>query len=253
MPETARTQSIVALAALGPLRVWSLLVTVFGDLAPDGPLDGPTLSALMAGIGIKPEATRVALHRLRADGWITSQKLGRISRHSLTPKGRQDSAAARPRIYGRPDEQGVDARIVLMPDGPSALPASHFTMIAPRIYICAPDSPHPDDAMILAPGHMPDWIGAQIESEALMAGYASLHSVLKDIDQKKDAIGPLSPRERAVMRVMIVHAWRRLALKHPALPRAAHTAAWRGHDCRALVTTLLDRYPRPALDLLKAT
>ncbi|WP_299728183.1 PaaX family transcriptional regulator C-terminal domain-containing protein [uncultured Tateyamaria sp.] len=245
--------AITALSALGPLRVWSLLVTVFGDLAPDRPLDGPTLSALMSGIGIKPEATRVALHRLRADGWITSQKQGRISQHSLTPKGRQDSIGARPRIYGRPGDENATARFALMPDTASELNPTKFTTIAPRIYICASDTPLPEHALSLIPQSLPNWIGAQIESKNLRAGYAALHDVLQTIDRNRDAIGTLNPQETAVLRVMIVHAWRRLALKHPVLPRSAHTSLWCGHDCRSLVTTLLDRYPRPDPEQLGAT
>ena len=95
MPFDPYHDTIARLTALGPLRVWSLLVTVFGDLTQDDALEGPTLSALMSEIGVKPEATRVALHRLRADGWITSEKTGRTSRHRLSAKGRADSDAER--------------------------------------------------------------------------------------------------------------------------------------------------------------
>ena len=95
-----------ALTALGSQRVWSLLVTVFGDLAQNegDVIDGPVLSLLMADIGIKPEATRVALHRLRNDEWIVSTKQGRTSQHSLTARGRRESAAANPRIYNLPQQ-----------------------------------------------------------------------------------------------------------------------------------------------------
>ena len=58
-----------------PPRVWSLLVTVFGDLAQDGSaLPGTVLGEIMSRVGIKPEAMRVALHRLRKDGWIESER-----------------------------------------------------------------------------------------------------------------------------------------------------------------------------------
>ena len=53
-------------------------------------------------------------------------------------------------------------------------------------------------------------------------------------------------REGKLPGVLIVHAWRRLALKHPVLPRALHSDTWRGHDCRAQVMHLLDHLPRPA-------
>jgi phenylacetic acid degradation operon negative regulatory protein len=100
------SDAVEALATLKNQRVWSLLVTVFGDLAQnDGDvIEGPVLSVLMSDIGIKAEATRVALHRLRNDGWINSVKSGRNSLHSLTASGRQESSAASPRIYGHPND-----------------------------------------------------------------------------------------------------------------------------------------------------
>ncbi len=248
MREQAYTRAVSALSALGPIRVWSLLVTVFGDLAPDCSLEGPTLSALMDGIGIKPEATRVALHRLRADGWITSQKQGRISQHRLTPKGRQDSEAARPRIYGQTETAGTRAKAVLVRNGAEALDPALFASIGPTLFLCAQDTPTPPDAMILAVDDIPRWLGAQIEPPAFVGSYEALFRVLTQIDS--EVTEPISPLETAVLRVMIVHAWRRLVLKHPNLPHSAHTPEWRGHDCRALVTQLLGRFERPALDQL---
>ncbi|WP_299586212.1 PaaX family transcriptional regulator C-terminal domain-containing protein [uncultured Tateyamaria sp.] len=251
MPTDAHTQAIRALADLGPLRVWSVLVTVFGDLAPNDLLDGPTLSAIMSAIGIKPEATRVALHRLRSDGWIASQKRGRTSLHSLTEQGRRDSEAARPRIYGTPDQMGRGTYALIMPDAGTALDPALYAQIAPRVYLAADATPLPESAMQLAPMDLPPWLGAQLEPTALRDAYKALHAVLMDVDAELRDV-QLTPLEVAVLRVMIVHAWRRLTLRHPDLPRASHSPDWRGHDCRALVTGLLTRFARPDLDAIKA-
>ena len=246
-------QAIEKLSALGPLRVWSLLVSVFGDLAPDCPLDGPTLSEIMKGIGIRPEATRVALHRLRSDDWVASEKTGRTSLHRLTEKGRRDSEEARVRIYGTPTQMGRSAQVFLIPHADVTPDAALYAQISSRAYITSTGTPLPEGAMKLAPMDFPHWLGPQIENTLLRDAYADLHAILAEIDKGLSNGPALSPLETAVLRVMIVHAWRRLALKHPDLPRAAHSKNWRGHDCRALVTTLLGRYPRPALDQIKAT
>ncbi|MEM8654448.1 MAG: PaaX family transcriptional regulator C-terminal domain-containing protein [Pseudomonadota bacterium] len=247
MPTDAYGQALRSLSELGPMRVWSLLVTVFGDLAPDRPLQGPTLSAIMAEIGIKPEASRVALHRLRSDGWIVSEKRGRTSSHALTEKGRSDSDAARARIYGTEDPR--EASLVVTRT-PVDLDPVQFAQIAPRVFVAASDATTPGDAMRLEAGTLPPWLGAQIETDVMRDAYKSLHAVLTDITEELAA--PLAPLEVAALRVLTVHAWRRLALKHPALPAHAHTTDWRGHDCRALVATLLNRYPRPDLNVIKA-
>ena len=117
--------AVSALAALDGQRVWSLLVSVFGDLAcgKGEAIDGPVLSAIMAALDIRPEATRVALHRLRNDGWLTSEKLGRTSRHYLTDHGLEQSAAASPRIYGSPDQTRKEWVFVIFPCLPFRLHA----------------------------------------------------------------------------------------------------------------------------------
>jgi phenylacetic acid degradation operon negative regulatory protein len=252
MRNVAYENSVTALSELGPMRVWSLLVTVFGDLAQERALDGPTLSAIMAEIGIKPEATRVALHRLRSDGWITSEKSGRTSLYSLTETGQRDSAAARPRIYGKPDHMGRAAQMILLADASATLDPSDYAQVAPRLFIAGADAAMPDYAMQLQPMDIPPWLGPQIETATMRDSYLALHAVLQDIQGALPDAAVLAPLHVAVLRVLIVHAWRRLALKHPDLPRGAHSPDWRGHDCRALVTRLLDRFDRPTLDAIKA-
>lgn len=57
-----------------PPRVCSLLVTFFGELAQATPnmVSVITLNNLTRLLGIRSEAMRVALHRLRKDGWTES-------------------------------------------------------------------------------------------------------------------------------------------------------------------------------------
>ena len=73
----APDQSITdRLLGLESTKTWSLIATLFGDLDGDE-LSGKALWSLLAPLGIKPEATRVALHRLKKDGWIVAKKAGR--------------------------------------------------------------------------------------------------------------------------------------------------------------------------------
>ena len=65
-------QLVAQLSHDGTPRVWSLIVTIFGDLARESgmSLSGTALSRMTARVDVRAEATRVALHRLRRDGWI---------------------------------------------------------------------------------------------------------------------------------------------------------------------------------------
>lgn len=236
------------------LRVWSMIATVFGDLALEsgGCISGPVLSALMAEMDIRPEATRVALHRLRSkDGWITSEKEGRISQHSLTAKGRRESVAAARRIYAKPSEAAQTWQAVLLESAGtetrSDMERRGFAPLAPRLFVGAAEASPPPGALVLAPQSIPDWIGAQCEPKDLAHDYDALHDRLARTETLGLEPDALSPLETATLRCLIVHGWRRLVLKHPDLPRGLYSDTWRGHDCRALVHALLARLPRPSL------
>ena len=242
-----------ALTTLGSQRVWSLLVTVFGDLAQNegDVIEGPVVSTLMADIGVKPEATRVALHRLRNDDWIASLKKGRTSQHSLTAHGRRESAAANPRIYNFPKQSPEKWQLVILENASTQTRTSMeclgFAPFMPRVYLGASNANAPHDAVVLMPKVVPTWLAAQFEPKGLLQDYAALHHALLGIRQALGDTDPLTARDPAVLRCLIVHSWRRLVLKHPDLPRALYSESWRGHECRQLVSDLLIRLPKPNL------
>ena len=243
--------AIEALIDPASLRVWSMIATAFGDLAlAEGEaIPGPTLSALMAEMDIRPEATRVALHRLRGEDWISSEKAGRTSLHALTEKGRRESEAAARRIYRLPDEMPPDWKAVLLESSAatarSQMAALGFAPLAPRIYVGAADATAPQGALELTPHAVPDWLGAQFEPKDLAEDYAALLTRLQAVRALRVGNAQLAPLQVATLRCLIVHGWRRLVLRHPELPRGLYSQDWLGHDCRALTHELLGGLPRP--------
>lgn len=256
MPTPDITSLTKDLRGLGGQRVWSLMISLFGDLAQgDGDeIDGPVLSAIMAAFEVKPEAARVALHRLRNDGWITSVKSGRISRHSLTRKGRVESAAASPRIYAQPHEGPQDWQLVLLEaaegEAQERLQALGFEQLLPRVFI-GPLTQQPPLGALALPGQFaPAWLMTQLLPGNLAEDYEKLHRSLSVLAADLPTPHRLGACDTAVLRCLIVHNWRRLVLKHPAPPRAliAETSAL--HQCHVSVADLLARYPRPALSTI---
>lgn len=243
------TQATAGLRTLGGQRVWSLMVSLFGDLAQDEgqAIDGPVLSAMMALLQVKPEATRVALHRLRNDGWIASQKSGRISRHSLTAQGRAETVAASPRIYADPDSGPADWQLILLEKPGRNLEQLGFVQVQPRLYVGGGDLHPPDGAMPLTAETAPDWLKAQAAPEDLRVPYTALLATLETLESALPRDTRLSPLETAVLRGLIVHNWRRLVLKHPALPQPLIAQDWPGRRCHHHIAALLTRFPRPAL------
>ncbi|MDD9719673.1 PaaX family transcriptional regulator C-terminal domain-containing protein [Sulfitobacter sp. PR48] len=252
-----RTENFITLTAplraVGGGRVWSLMISLFGDLAQEQgtAIDGPVLSAMMTLLEVKPEAARVALHRLRNDGWVNSDKVGRISRHSLSEKGRAESAAATPRIYSTPDDGSGGWQLVLLETAEDQTVARMgqlgFTPLAPRLFVGPADAVSPPGALSLPGTTAPDWLRAQLHTEPLVTAYANLAQTLKKLAADLPESDTMTPLQIAVLRGLIVHNWRRLVLKNPPLPLILTDPDGPARQSHLMVADLLARFPRPSL------
>lgn len=239
-------------------RVWSLLVTMFGDLAlaRQARLSGATVNAITAAIGIKPEATRVALHRLRKEDWIESHRTGRQTRYGLTPHGRTETKSAAPRVYG-PAPDGIEAFLVMenpaeSSDWIATQTAAPAVQIGPRTAITTATATRSHHLRIaLDPGRdLPGWVTDKLCPPALQAASHDLARRLAGLlDQT--AIDDLDLLQRTAVRVVVVHEWRRLILRIPAFPETLMPDGWHGAECRHACHTLLRRLPVPDLATLE--
>lgn len=237
-----------------PPRVWSLLVTVFGELAQeDGArISGALLRHLSDLIGFKPEAVRVALHRLRKDGWIDSRRIGRNSDYGLTAWGRAQSAAATPRIYAEGPLADTAWLVVSDPGAPLSEPDREGVWLTSYLRLTPqrPDDPGALIAPVTQAVQLPDWMRAKLCGEGLTGHAQALLQALTRIETQAAQLTRLAPCERAALRVLIVHDWRRIALRTPVLPDAVFPADWPGPQCRETVAQVLRLLPRQNLDVL---
>jgi len=247
---------LAGLLEVGPLKTWSVIVTLLGDLAADeaARLPGPVLTQLMAAMGLKAEALRVALHRLRRDGWITSERDGRTSLYGLTAHGRRLTHEAAGRVYGaQPPEPGDWAIVVtqgveamqgldlpgLIPVGPRAALFHGSRAALPETVL----------AWRAEPGALPEWARDAVMPEDLRQSYGVLAGWLEQ------ALALPVPEEvlpRAVLRLASLHQWRRLVLRHGEGEEALMGTDWAGAQARARIAALLERLPRPAVEELRA-
>ncbi|WP_299897799.1 PaaX family transcriptional regulator C-terminal domain-containing protein [uncultured Ruegeria sp.] len=245
-------------------RVWSVLVTIFGDLAQDGSdqISGSLITALTRLAGIRAEATRVALHRLRKEGWIESTRVGRNSVHRLTSFGRSQSVAAAPRIYSRDSNMPDIWHVLIASNSESSrkelsdlmLTGDYFSLNASTAM--AP-GPMPDDLEELLGFEsdtisVPNWLRDLCGPEPLKTAYDQFWDAIQIVERLLPAEGAGDPMRSAVLRVLVVHAWRRIVLRHPSLPPVFLPDDWKGAACREAVSHLLDRLPRRSLSSLEA-
>jgi len=259
-------KSVEELTLIGQQRVWSIIVTLFGDLAqrPGDQISGPLMSRITDQMGIRPEAMRVALHRLRKDGWIKSKKVGRTSYYSLTNYGLVQSAKATPRIYAQNVQTNENWHVVVTKPMTQTdrqcferdFLGKDYVVLGTGVYLGngAPSETLPEVfALEGSTLVVPNWLKETIAPAKLVSEYESLEKALLAV---AELVGPdttLTPLEIATLRTLVVHNWRRNLLRHPELPESFYSKDWRENECRALVHQLLGMLKRPSLRGLERT
>lgn len=244
------------LLACGPVKAWSLIVTILGDLAADegARVPGPVLSRLTDPMGIKPEALRVAIHRLRRDGWITSERDGRMSLYGLTAHGRSLTRSVSARVYGRSVRMPERWQLLIAPNSEVLQGVDHpdLIVISARVAILPNDAVELPGAVFAweaTPGLVPDWMKSVLVPDELGAAYAMLAEALGEAR----AFGaPETLLEKAVLRLVALHQWRRLVLRHGAGVEALMGPGWHGALSRTRVSEILDLLARPTPQNLTA-
>ncbi len=241
-------------------RVWSIIVSLFGDLAqgPNDRISGAALTRIIQPMHVKPEAIRVALHRLRKDGWVESARSGRSSEHHLTEFGRMQSAAVTPRIYDRAPEVPQDWHLLISESGGALddlLLTENYISIGRNAALGSDRVPANCDDMVVfdvTARNVPGWLKSRLCPPDLIEACGTLSDAVKHVRGTRPAELDLTAAQIATLRTLIVHRWRRVVLRNPDLPPMFFPDDWPGPDCRASVFALLDALPKPELGELNA-
>lgn len=239
---------IEELIAFGDLKVWSVLVTILGDLASGkgDSLPGPFLSGLTNRLGIRTEAQRVALHRLRKDGWITVERDGRVSLYGLSDLARAETQSVQSRVFDAIIPRPERCCIVLAdPAGPGAQIDGVALGGGAVLTIAPPKGPPGLLISELAVADLPGWAQDKAVSPGLQEDYERLLALVSPPLDLAD----LSESDRLALRILVLHRWRRLVLSHTRTAAHLMGADWTGNICRARVHEVLDALPRPALPI----
>ncbi|WP_162183552.1 PaaX family transcriptional regulator C-terminal domain-containing protein [Halocynthiibacter namhaensis] len=239
-----------------------MIVSLFGDLAQhDGDhISGVALTEIAGLMGIRAEAIRVALHRLRKEGWVDSIREGRSSQHQLTQRGRKDTVSATPRIYARARTTTQHWNIVGASSDTGLEPVLREVTSAVELsrrfaLIPSDDMDLPKDLMVFAitPKTVPHWMQSSVCPQDLADAALALEHALTQTNAMISAAGTFDPVQRAALRTLTVHRWRKIVLRIPNLPDMFFPPNWRGEACRDLTFDLLDQLPAPTLAELEAS
>jgi len=243
----------------------SLLMTIFGDvIAPHGGVIWlGSLIKLVAPLGISQRLVRTSIYRLAKDGWVSGQRIGRRSYYRLTDSGQRSTAQAESRIYYTPISEwdgewrmifansagiGAEQRTELK----KRLNWLGFGAIATNVYGHPVVSMEPVwellDAMELTGKvvvmraryfdniHRPD-------SKEMVRQCWKLDTLVKDYRQFIDRYQPVitgqnlhrqSAESSFLLRILLIHHYRRILLRDPQLPATLLPKNWVGHSAYGL-------------------
>ncbi|MFY0616336.1 PaaX family transcriptional regulator C-terminal domain-containing protein [Shimia sp.] len=251
-------EDIDSIIGCGPIKVWSVVVTVLGDVlqAHTEWVIGPVLDQLVGRMGINNQALRVALHRLRRDGWVETQKRGRLSAHRLTAEAWAEAELVRPQIYGDPAQPtdlvtlAIGAPSIAIHDFEAEVPAG-AAIFAPRCALVAGSMRSTEACLVsqFAPDRLPPWVVEALAPKILCAEYDELSAAVGRV------LSHTSPDDiwaRSALRLAVVHHWRRLRLRHGTVQDIVLPSDWEGARAQRLVKQALARLERPQISVLES-
>ena len=241
----------------GRLRVWSVVITIFGDaIQPHGGIVAMSDLQIMLGtMNVESGALRTAMSRLAKEGWVTREKQGRNSFYQLSKAGLKSFIPATQKIYKA--EFSPDPQRLIIAVGPDVIGHARETQNALldafgglqlRNGVALFADPSEKLRKQLADADMiqleseiavlPDWVIEKLDLQSLADDYLALIERFAPLVATRNELEMLSPLEALCVRTLLIHDWRRLILKQPALPKHLLPADWPGATCHALVRDL---------------
>jgi phenylacetic acid degradation operon negative regulatory protein len=241
-----------------PIRAGSLIVTLFGDaIVPrGGHLALASLLEIMRAFRVSETLVRTAMSRLVAEGLFERSKIGRNTFYALSASGQQAFAEAAKKIYG-PTREEWDGRfdLVLLEGGAAERADARARWQRAGYGVLTPD-------LLLGVGTASAGAGHHLSAEARtpetaqsLAGRAwplddlagRYRRFNEMFESTREALRGLSvPDDLAclVIRILLIHEYRRIVLRDPLLPSRLLADDWPGlaaHDlCAAIYATVAD-------------
>jgi phenylacetic acid degradation operon negative regulatory protein len=233
-----------------PSRTGSIVITVFGDaIVPrGGAVWLGTLLAFFEALDIDSGVVRTAMSRLAADGWLERSKVGRNSFYRLASKGQHTFEAATQHIYDPPPSDWT-GRFELLLIGNAwdreaardALLDAGFGSPLPGVWVAPSGVPVPEEAAraIRLEVSAEDDSGRRLLSESwpLARTAEAYQKFMKTFAPLSDWLGrgeALSEIDAFTARILLIHHYRRVALRDPLLPAALLPKDWPGQAARKL-------------------
>lgn len=266
---------------LDRVQAGSLIISVFGDavVPRGGRIWLGSLIRLLEPLGLNERLVRTSVFRLAKDDWLRSEPIGRRTDYLLTQPGQQRFEEASRHIYassaprwdrrwrlivavgelgGRERERlrqalfwhgfgalGADCFVHPSADliaAFDALVAEGLADVLPRLkpLLAA-------DAALGVAASDEEMVRRAWNLERLAGMYADFGARYQPIlQQLRDSAGEVDDESAFLLRVLLIHDYRRLLLRDPELPDVLLPADWPGEKARLLCRELYRRLLTPS-------
>lgn len=232
------------LRAAWPASAAAFVVTLYGDVvAPrGGELWTGSIVETLAAVGIAETRVRTALSRLVAAGRLEGSKAGRRSYYRLTGAAAREFSAAARLIYGPVEPAPLRGwQLVLLPDatGATELARLRFGFPLPQVGVLpdrggeVPEVPGCRFAAVHAAGELGAALAGAWPLAALRGRMEEFVARFSEIEAEG-----LTGGEALAVRLLLVHAFREIALRDPLLPDELLPGDWPGRTARGVFVRL---------------
>jgi phenylacetic acid degradation operon negative regulatory protein len=236
-----------------PIRAGSLIVTVFGDavVPRGGVLSLSSLHEIMRAFRISDTLVRTALSRLVSEGWFERWKVGRNSYYRLTAQGQEAFAQATQRIYAEPSQTWHGSFDLLLLDNGqdrgtlrTELTEIGYGALGPDLLIAAAASSAGKDGVLRLSAAPADLATARRLAERawplerIEGRYRRFIDTYAGTLQALEAGARFGSLDALLVRILLIHDYRRAVLKDPLLPQELLPDPWAGAAARGLCGTI---------------
>jgi len=251
-----------------PLRAGSLIITIYGDaIVPrGGNVWLGSLMKLVEPMGISQRLVRTSVYRLVQESWLQTEKVGRCSYYSLTGPGLRRFEQAFQHVYNLDTEEwsGSWCLVYLNQLSPELrqkvreeLKWLSFGSMAPGLM------EHPrftrselipmlqewgalEDTIVMQTMPMeqksPRALRLQVREswnlEELGGRYRRFLSQFRPLWRELQSEDTLSPTECLILRILLIHEYRKILLRDPLLPDELLPGDWEGRSAKQLCRNL---------------
>ena len=249
----------------GNISSTTLVFTFFCDVVTQhgGEIWLGSVIHALAPLGINERLTRTAAFRLVQDGWLESRKQGRRSYYRLSPTGQNYYKRAAKRIYAssKPEWDGIWTLLFvsLVPEEKRetlkrGLLWSGYGRMAAGVY-ALPSKAHPVlDELLADLGLQDSVVQMQAQSDCdeslkklvlsrwrlddLRHRYAGFISHYHKTQKILNSRQPPGAHLLLLLRVLLIHEYRKILLSDPELPAAMLPADWEASAAQSLTSNI---------------